>query len=130
MCYLQFKLRDWRYNQDSWNNHRVSGPNRGIPIERALENNRIAPLDAVIVPHTEQLLREYRNAGGRINENMSDLFPFDNIQQNDNLLNLLSDSFNQTLYNSIYNRMLSGDVMAILELIRQHMDIVLTFAPI
>ena len=55
---------------------------------------------------------------------MSDLFPFDNIQQNDNLLNLLSDSFNQTLYNSFYNRMLSGDVMAILELIRQHMDIV------
>ena len=47
--------------------------NRGIPIQRALDNNCLTPLDPTRVPSTDSLLNDYRSNGGRINENMSDL---------------------------------------------------------
>ena len=67
---------------DSWNNHRISGVNRGIPIQRALDNNVLTPLDPGRGPDTNVLLADYRSNGGRINENMSDLFPFDENRLN------------------------------------------------
>ena len=43
---------------DSWNNHRIPGPNRGIPIQRALENCRINPLNHSQIPNTDDLIYE------------------------------------------------------------------------
>ena len=58
---------------DSWNNHRISEVNRGIPTQRALDNNRLTPLYPSRVPSTYSLLTDYRSKGGRKNVNMYDL---------------------------------------------------------
>ena len=71
-------------------------------------------------PSTETLLNEYTVSGGRINENLSDLYPFyDNIRNHD--LNSRSSNVD---YLSAFNLMLSGDTMAILNIIRSHYNVV------
>ena len=71
-------------------------------------------------PSTETLLNEYTVSGGRINENLSDLYPFDdNIRNHD--LNSRSSNVD---YLSAFNLMLSGDTMAILNIIRSHYNLV------
>ena len=69
-------------------------------------------------PSTETLLNEYIVSGGRINENLSDLYPFD-----DNIHDLNSRSSNVD-YLSAFNLMLSGDTMAILNITRSHYNVV------
>ena len=115
---------------DSWNNHRISGPSRGIPIQRALDNNVLSPLRQIQIPSTEELLADYRANSGRINENMSDLYPFDERDVNVALMAALSNTFTIETYNNHYNLMLSGDSHAIIELIREHQNIVLSFITI
>ena len=111
---------------DSWNNHRISGVNRGIPIQRAQDNNCLTPLDPTRVPSTDSLLNDYRSNGGRINENMSDLFPFDEERLNLQLMTQFHRLFTIDVYNSCYNLMLSGDSLVVLNLIRDHYEIVLS----
>ena len=107
---------------DSWNNHRIYGVNRGIPIQRALDNNVLTPLDPVIIPDTETLLVDYRSNGGWINENMSDLFPFDDNSLNSRMMTVIHERFHSNDYFICFNLMLSGDHTAVLNLIREHYE--------
>ena len=91
-----------------------------------MDNNALTPLNQVQVPSTEELLADYRARNGRINENMSDLYPFDENEQNIALMTTINSRFTSIIYNNCYNLMLSGDNLVIIELIRQHHDIVVT----
>ena len=113
---------------DSWNNHRISGVNRGIPIQRALDNNRLTPLDPSRIPSTDSILTDYRSNGGRINENMSDLYPFDEERLNLELMTQFNRRFTLDVYNSCFNLMLSGENLVVFNLIREHYDIVISIS--
>ena len=112
---------------DSWNNHRISEVNRGIPIQRALDNNVLTPLDPLRIPDTDTLLVDYRSNGGRINENMADLSPFDDNSLNSQMMTVINERFQSNDYFSCFNLMLSGDHTAVLTLIREHYEIVSSY---
>jgi hypothetical protein len=112
---------------DSWNNHRISEVNRGIPIQRALDNNVLTPLDPLRIPDTDTLLVDYRSNGGRINENMADLSPFDDNSLNSQMMTVINERFQSNDYFSCFNLMLSGDDTAVLTLIREHYEIVSSY---
>ena len=56
----------------------ISGVDRDIPIQKAMDNNVIVTMNFSQVPSTETLLNEYTVNRGRNNENLSDLNLFDN----------------------------------------------------
>ena len=89
----------------AWNNHRIPGPNRGIPSVRAIENSRVTP--ATLNFTMSDLIQQYRRSGGTINDDFSDLWPFNEASRNDQLMNMLAQ-FNSS-YELIYNRMLLND---------------------
>jgi hypothetical protein len=105
---------------DSWNNHRIPGRNRGIPYQRALENTRISPIDASIIPNTDNLIMEYRSNGGSINTNMSDLYPVIDMALSNRILSHLDASFEPMHYVQCFNLLLNGDSLILLEFIRSH----------
>ena len=53
------------------------------------------------------LIQQYRRSGGTINDDFSDLWPFNEASRNDQLMNMLAQ-FNSS-YELIYNRMLLND---------------------
>ena len=92
---------------DSWNLHKIPGPNRGIPYRRA-----------------NDLILEYRANGGRTNSNMSDLYPLIDLGSSIRLLRLLDETFHQRHYVECYDMTLNGDLMILFEFIRAHYQII------
>jgi len=55
----------------AWNNHRIPGPNRGIPAVRALEYSIVTP--AALNFTMPDLIQQYRRSGDTINDDFADL---------------------------------------------------------
>ena len=54
---------------DSWNFHRIPGPNGCVPLENMLQSNRAVKIPEELVPTTEEAVRMYEERGGNLTRN-------------------------------------------------------------
>ena len=89
-----------------------------------MSSSNINPLDANLIPSTVDLIEEYRLGGGRINTNMSDLYPSTDMLTSNRILRMLEDAFVPMRYVQCFNQMLNGDLLILFEFIQAHFNIV------
>ena len=83
----------------------MKGPNRGIPVVRAMEQSRVA--SATLDFTMNDLIQQYRRSGRVINDDFSNLYPFENNILNEQLLIRLAEF--DPLFEIVYNRMPVND---------------------
>lgn len=107
---------------ESWNHHRIPGPNRGIPYQLALEKCMISPYRNDI-PNCSTLIDQYNRLGGDINGSMDDLYPFSTNELNTRLINNLSILSSSNC--EVFEAMLAGNSIAVYDFIKSHYEIVI-----
>ena len=52
---------------NSWNYHRVPGPQGCVPVENMMASKNTAPIQEFIIPTTAEAVRMYEESGGQLN---------------------------------------------------------------